>query len=299
MKKWLLLLCLSGCDDLELYPHIGADAAREGLPGEMGPWGAASWDVRVRTRATDEVPLTFYVPVDDQGGPIGGQVPVVVFSHGGLVAPHRYHWIAEHLATRGYAVVFPTYPSLLGILTPGNSITGLDAFWDEVEDDDSPLDGYADRGAPVAVAGHSLGGVVAAMHFEQDEDIDALLMQASFPSRPQKVADVQDGRPVLGITGSTDSISPSEFRDEWSAFGSPFASAVVQGMNHYAWTDDVLETERGNRKDGELKRPIDAVRDDAWIVMDGFLDASLKGDEEAWTYVLDNLPSTVDLEATP
>ena len=28
MKKWLLLLCLAGCDDLELYQHIGADDAR-------------------------------------------------------------------------------------------------------------------------------------------------------------------------------------------------------------------------------------------------------------------------------
>ena len=299
MRKWLWLLCLSGCDDLELYDHIGADAAREGLPGELGPWGAASWETRVRARATDEVALTFYVPTNAQGGPIDEEVPVVVFNHGGFVVPKRYHWLGEHLATRGYAVVFPTYPNLLGILTSGNSMVGLESFWDEVEDGDSPLDGYADRGAPVAVAGHSLGGVVAALHFEEDDEVDALLMQASFPSRPEKAADAQDGRPVLGITGSTDSISPSEFREEWGAFGSPFASAVVQGMNHYAWTDDVQQTERGNRKDGELERPLDVVRDDAWLVMDGFLDAALKGDEDAWSYVTANLPDTVDLEGSP
>lgn len=298
MKRLLPILCLTACTSLDPLPLLGSDPDRGGAPGEIGAFGVSRWETAVRARATTRVDLIFLLPTVD-GEPPATPSPVVIFNPGGFVTPERYVWQGEHLASRGYITVIPTYPGGLAILNPGNSQVALETLYEQSNDSESPLFGWTDPSAPVAVAGHSLGGVIAAMHFNKDPDIDALILEASFPANSTKVEDSQAGRSVLGITGTTDGVSPGEFEEEWSRFSEPFVTAVVEGMNHYAWTDQVKESDQVGDKDGPLLRPVNAVRNDAWLAMDAFLDASLLGDEEAWTYALDNRPDTLTLEGAP
>jgi len=296
MVRALLLLGLVGCAPPPAWDLIAPDAARVGQPGELGPYGAALYRVKRSARVSDLVKVGILFPTTDTGSVT--DAPIMVFSPGGFVTQDRYFWMGQHLATRGWITVLPDFPNGLGIMAPGNAEIALEAAWSEAEDSASPLFGMTDSDQPIAVAGHSLGGVIASMQFVNDDQVKALIMQASFPSNGTDVEELQGNRPVLGITGTTDSVTPDEFLEKWERFEGPFASAVVDGMNHYAWTDD---PKPGNLtgKDGPLERAISAVRGDAWLVMDGFLDAAVLDDDTAWDYVEANLPDTVSLEGAP
>jgi pimeloyl-ACP methyl ester carboxylesterase len=125
--------------------------------------------------------------------------------------------------------------------------------------------------------GHSLGGVVAAMLYAEHEDIDALGMFASFPAAGT-VTD-RDGE-VLSLIGSADgSASIPNAYEGFGRYPAPGFFGVIDGMNHYDWTD--AATARELRRDGPSTRPLDDTRRDALRVIDAFLDAALRGDPDA------------------
>jgi hypothetical protein len=88
-----------------------------------------------------------------------------------------------------------------------------------------------------------------------------------------------EGLPSLLLTGAEDRKAPDEFFPEWERFPEPRWGGVIDGMNHYDWTDDPTEGELS--RDGTATRPADESRADAWRVLDTWLDATLLDDDLA------------------
>jgi pimeloyl-ACP methyl ester carboxylesterase len=242
---------------------VAADAGRDGLDGADGPFGATRETVRAAARVDEVVTVELVYPSDEAGGLAVDGAPAVVFVPGGFVDADRYLWLAGHLATRGYAVVLPRPPLRLAILKPGQPQVAVDAL-EQVSAGGALAGLYT--GGPVVVAGHSLGGVVAGNWFLGDEDVDAAVLLAAWPTAD---AAPGEGRPLLSLVGSRDgSATPAEVADGLQGYDA--LSGVIDGMTHYAWTDDPSAGELG--KEPAPSRPIPDLRRDAQRVIDAFVD---------------------------
>ena len=256
------------------------DPHRDGALCQDGPYGAASVELDVLARATDVVPVAIYFPSDADGWPDAAALPAptVLFVQGGSVDAARYGWLLAHLATRGYVGVLADHARDLAFFAPDDSVWAWERLG-ELAAQPGTLEGVIDPDGPAAVAGHSLGAVVAAGLWAGDERIGAVAMLAGYPAGGADVA-ARAGSPALALAGATDAKATVEtIEAETARFAEPFWFAVVEGMNHYAWTDDA--SERDLAGDGPLEGERSAVRAAALGVLDPFLDAALRGDPAA------------------
>jgi len=121
------------------------------------------------------------VQLDDVGGrvldirPVAGEAQVVlVFYPGGLVRPQAYEWLGHALASQGVETVIPEMPVDLAVL-------GIDRA-------DALIDHYA-QGRPVVLAGHSLGGAMAASYAaKHPERLRGLLLMGAYPANDTSLA---------------------------------------------------------------------------------------------------------------
>ncbi len=268
------LLLASGCSPLgtaELLVPADAD----------GPLGAAVVPLAAAARVTEVVPVDVVFPTaaqnfDEAPVPAVVDAPVVVMIHGGLVPAERYWWLGEHFARQGYVTLFPRAEPQLAISQPGNGAVALEALRREAARDGWLAGIVADDG-PVAVAGHSLGGVMAARQWVRDDDVDLLVMMASFPANGDDV-EGEAGRPVLAISGTTDGSLPvDEFVERSARYAPPADVWLAAGLNHYGWTDDATEGEL--RGDGPLEGDLDALRARVLALIDAHLAVALTGAE--------------------
>lgn len=279
----MLLTLLFACATDPAEPGLlrtPPDAARDGLLGQDGPFGAASRAEAVLARATDIVPFTVFFPADDAGWPDPSALPApaVVFVQGGSVDAARYHWLLAHLATRGYVGVLADHPRDLAFFQPDDSVYALERL-EALAAQDGAWQGLIAPEGPAAVAGHSLGAVVAAGLWADDPRFDGLAMLAGYPAGSVDVA-ARAGSPALAIAGQTDEKATVEtVETENARFEDPFWLAVVQGLNHYAWTDEA--SDRDLSGDGPLDGTLDELRAHALGVLDPFLDAALRDDAAA------------------
>ena len=254
------------------------DPARTGLDGLEGPYGAASVDLRASARASEAVLVEIVYPSDERGEPDVSDAPTVVLVHGGFVAPDRYRWLAVHWATRGYVVAMPRADWLLAITQPGNGEVALRALR-EASGSDGRLEGLVASDGPVAVSGHSLGGVLAAGQWARDDGVEGLVLLASFPAAGTDLSGASD-KPAVALAGETDAKAPpDDVESHLEPIEGPLWYGVVDGMNHYAWTDDPSEGELAG--DGEQTRSVGETRRDAQRVLDTWLDAWLRDDPAA------------------
>ncbi|MCO4773958.1 MAG: alpha/beta hydrolase [Deltaproteobacteria bacterium] len=274
------LLFLAGCARVpELESLVAPDASRTGLDGTDGPLGAAYYTDRTLARVDDLVRYEVVVPM------AGGEVlasdeglPVVVMIHGGFVEVGRYRWIGTHLATKGYVTVLADHDANLSFLSSGNSLAALEDVYSQAAVPSHPLQGRLDGSKPASVLGHSLGGVAAATLWTAEPDRwDVLAIFASFPAGDTDVEQF-DGRPSIHLVGSEDEPEAKKAQG-FDRFSSPRVFGVVEGMNHYAWTDDATESELAG--DGPALRGLDDVRPDMWRLFDAALDGWMLGDADA------------------
>ena len=271
------LLCLAACGPKGPTAVTAPDTARTGDAGADGPFGAAFVRARTQARLSEQVAYEVDYPATADGtpDPAGSPDPVVVLEQGGLVAPPRYRWLAAHLATRGYVVVMADHTADLAITQVDNGRLALDA----VLGGRGPAAGLVDPGGPVAVVGHSLGGVVATWEWLADDRLTALGLLASYPQDGDPVGD-RAGSPELSLAGTDDGqASVADVRAGSERFAAPKVLGVVSGMTHFAWTDDPKASELA--KDGHLGRPLAEVRRDALGLLDTWLDAVLRHDPGA------------------
>jgi dienelactone hydrolase len=271
---WLGMAGCSGPGVVELA--LEPDPTATGEDGERGPYGAARGTYWTQGRVSDAIEFEATWPATATTElAAGAPFPVVLSLHGGFVGPERYRWMAEHMASRGYVVLAPVHTLGLAIIESDNASYALDEVEDRTDDVSDPLFGAIEVGAPVACTGHSLGGTVSAMRWVADERIEALGIWASYPPDETDIESMA-GQPALLLTGSEDRIPPEQFVERWAPFPDPTWKGVVDGMNHYDWTDDASEADLA--KDGASTRPLEETRPDAWRVIDAWLDAVLLGD---------------------
>ena len=94
-----------------------------------------------------------YLPAD----PAPATAPVVVYLHGfGHASPDRYDALLTHLARRGYTVVYPALGSRLSVgAYPDNARRAIADALQWLDGPEGPDPG------PLALVGHSLGGMLA------------------------------------------------------------------------------------------------------------------------------------------
>ena len=168
--------------------------------GEVVTQGVARAAFEVRANGTDVVHVTVYFPAQDDGTPQPGPRPGVVFIQGGFVATTRYAWQAIALAQAGYVVAVPENALELAFFTvdAGETARALLA----APPRGSLLEGLVDEGR-IAVAGHSLGSVVALKVALQGR-FAAVAVEAGFADTADLPALARFTRPSLSLAGSLD-----------------------------------------------------------------------------------------------
>lgn len=248
-------------------------------PGTSGEYGAARIETTVQARVTEALDVTVTFPADDDGWPAAAALPApaVVLVQGGLVEPDRYQWLASHLAAQGYAVLAPEHPGDLAIFAAENGRYALDG----VAKRGGVLEGLIEADAPAGVGGHSLGGVVSAMLWTEDDRFEALFLLASYPADGTDVE--SRSAPVLSLTGELDAQALVEqVESGWQRFSEPRYLGVVEGMGHYGWTDDSSAEDLAQGGDDEPEaRSSDLTRADALPPLVAFLEATLRDDVAA------------------
>lgn len=162
------------------------------------------------------------VQLDDVGGSVisvrpaadAGRALVIIYQ-GAPVRPQAYEWLARELAVRGFQVVVPQMPFDLAV---------LDA--DRAEE---LIDHYA-GGRPVVLAGHSLGGAMAARFAAEHPDrLAGLVLMAAYPPDGVVVRDV----PSLVLHAEHDRIADvAEVRAGLAQLPAGTELVVVPGAVH-------------------------------------------------------------------
>jgi predicted dienelactone hydrolase len=270
-----------GPGDLLAAPNV----ERDGTSGTDGARGAAWVTVNGQARVTERIPVQVVFPARADGtlDPAGAPYPTVVFLQGASVARDRYHWLALHLATRGYVVLLPEHLLDLTILDTDNARLGLGIVREAASAADGTLRGAIDPAARAVVMGHSLGGVIAARQWIAHPDFSGLALLAAYPATGDRVAARAAG-PLFAMTGTADTLAPpTRVRAGYEMFSrSPDALqavAVVDSLNHYGWTDAAEDDERAS--DGPRPPDLWAVRRRALAVLDAWLDATMRDDTNA------------------
>lgn len=127
---------------------------------------------------------------DDFGGGIdiapvdGGADVLLVLYPGGLVRPHAYTWLGVALAPVGIRTLIPAMPLDLAVL-------GRDRATRLIE-------GKRGGEGRVVVAGHSLGGAMAASWAASNaSEIDGLILMGAYPPRSDDLSSVSLATLVL------------------------------------------------------------------------------------------------------
>lgn len=103
-------------------------------------------------------------------GTAGKDVLVIVYP-GGLVRPQAYEWLARALAVRGYATVIPEFSFDLAVTDSGRAVALIRRYG---------------QGKRVVLAGHSLGGAMAAQFLADElkagrQPAAGLVLMAAYP----------------------------------------------------------------------------------------------------------------------
>jgi pimeloyl-ACP methyl ester carboxylesterase len=245
----LAALAFWGCDSDTAWQRDGTVASRS---------------LTVKARGTDLVTVDLYAPATAvEAGP--QQLPGLVLCPGGLVEPRRYAWLARRLAGRGFAVAIPHFPSNLGFFAIDNAQVARRVLTQGLSAADQPA--LAQR---VAVAGHSLGAVVAAA-VATDGGFAGLALLAGYPAEGDPVESLRI--PALSLVAGDDcSATRAAVRGGWLRLPPGSLWALVDGMSHYGFTDSLAEDDKAACAH---PLPLDQAHDRAGQLLEAFLRRAL------------------------
>lgn len=260
-------LALSGC---------ALPAPSSGRLLRSGPSPVSEALFQVRARHTDLVDVRVLFPSDSEGRPArptgGDPLPALVLVHGGLVPPEDYLWLAESLAALGYVVALPSHPLDLPLSAIDNGHFARELLTSPPEG--SLLEGLV-HPARIAVAGHSLGGVVSA-RLALDGGFAALALLASYPDPADTGRLPSLAIPSLSLAGELDCLSElPRVREDASRLPAPSVLAVLQGVTHFQFT----ASDRRDVEDGCAPTvPLGTAHERITEVLSRFLRAALAGE---------------------
>lgn len=280
----VLLLTLACAESQESVP-LEYDAARTGLAGEDGPWG-----VSLRTVLYGDPPTDVYAPIDADGAAaaVGDAEATIVLLQGGSVVPERYGWLALHFASRGATVLVPHHGLDLPAVDDTAGVRALAAARDA---------GDVAKEAPVGIAGHSLGGVVASRQWAGEASINGLALLASYPDADTPVEDRGEGS-VISIIGTADGkVTQNEAEEGAARFNVEVALVTVEGLTHYDWTDAPYESEVSS--DGSSPESRTDVRRVAQYALDGWVDSCVTSSVGTWARFAGAYPDAASANPCP
>lgn len=245
------VLCVLAACGLE------APARGEYLGGT--PLGVARARFEVRVRHVDLLPVDIFFPAQPDGTAVaeeGGRAGLV-FIQGGAVDAEDYHWQAQRLAAAGYVVAVPDVRSELALFSVNDGDAARALLAEPPVG--SVLEGLVDA-QRVAVAGHSLGGVVAGK-LAMSGGFHALVLQASYTDGADDARLPELGMPVLSLAGGADcSARPEAVRAGYRKLPSPAGWVMLPGVTHYQFTsDDGPDRARGCRAGVTLEQAHEAI----------------------------------------
>ncbi len=265
--------------------RLRADANSDGTLGARGAYGVGHIERTFRIRGDASATADVFFALDADDSVVAGAFPAAVFVQGGLVTADRYGWFGEHIASRGAVAVLPHHSGDLAFFDQGNATDCYDAVRNATRTPGDVLQGTMNDG-PAMIAGHSLGGVVAAKAWLAQPSVFAqLALMASIPDPADDVS-VRDGL-VISVGGKNDKrIAPPAVFDGARPFADAIV-AVVDGMNHYQFTDDATDSELAS--DGKATIAINDTRADAMFLVDAAFEQLRTGavssqlrDSSAW-----------------
>ncbi|WP_071898786.1 alpha/beta fold hydrolase [Cystobacter ferrugineus] len=263
LLPWLVL---AGC---------ALPAPTEGRLLRTEPTPVAEALFEVRARHTDLVPVRVVFPSDSGGRPLrpadGSRLPALVLVQGAFVPPEDYLWLAESLAARGHVVALPSHPLDFALSAADNGRSARQLLSQPPEG--SLLTDLVDP-SRIAVAGHSLGGVIASK-LALEGGFAALALLASYPDPADAERVPTLAAPSLSLAGALDcSAQLPRVRDEASRLPSPSVLVVLQGVTHYQFTVSDQKDREGGCAPTE---PLDTAHERITEVLARFLDAALSG----------------------
>jgi len=171
---------------------------------------------------TDAASARARVSLEDVGGPVisirpesGDGKLLLIMYPGGLVRPQAYEWLGRALADNDVQTVIPEMPLDLAVLDSGRA--------------DALVTRYA-HGRPVVIAGHSLGGAMAAQWASSHADqVAGMVLMAAYPPDGVTVT----GIPVLSLLAENDRVAdPAKVRGGLAQLGDHAELVVVPGSVH-------------------------------------------------------------------
>ena len=145
-----------------------------------------------------------------------------IFYSGGLVTPEAYAAHLRPIAEAGHPVFAPKMPLNLAVFNL-NAAEEIIAAHPEITD--------------WVIGGHSLGGAMAAQYaLAHDDEIDGLVLWASFPADGADLSGHQIK--AVSVFGSNDGLAlPSEIRESAARLPSDTNFAEIEGGNHAQFGD--------------------------------------------------------------
>ena len=145
---------------------------------------------------------------------------LVVIYPGGLVRPQAYEWLARSLASDGYLTVIPEFSFDLAVTDPDRADTLIARYGE---------------GKKVVVAGHSLGGAMAAQYAADREragsGLAGLILMAAYPADSADLSGAD--LPVLSLLGENDQVVNRDALDAaWSRLPADTERVVIEGGVH-------------------------------------------------------------------
>jgi hypothetical protein len=275
VSRALAALFLAAC--LTAQPRLGdvtlgADSERSGALGVDGPLAVARAQIDVQARVVDTFAADVFYPLDDAGLAVPQTVPALVVIQDRGVSAERYFWLAQHVASRGYAAIVVDHFSDAPLAEIDNGMLAFDAV-KRASRFNGALKNLLSNDATAVVVGHGEGGLAAQDLWVRYPTIEKLVAIGSALT-PGKVRPSSE---ALCLSGSNDH-RLFAMQDACATF--PFATtAVVIGANHYVFTDGVLAAEA--KDDGPLDGDATGLRQSGVEVIDAWLDANLRHDAAA------------------
>ncbi|MFC4453492.1 alpha/beta hydrolase [Deinococcus sonorensis] len=161
--------------------------------------------------------------LENQGGafldikPGGAATTLLVYYPGGLVRPQAYEWLGRALAADGVQTVIPVFPLDL-------AVTGINRA-------DALIRKFG-AGKTVVIAGHSLGGAMAAQYARGHRDqLSGMILMGAYPAGN---VNLKESRlPVLSLLAEQDGVAePADVRDGLNRLPASAQLTVIPGAVH-------------------------------------------------------------------